>query len=117
MIDDDKQKYLKIFKLELQNLIDDITELINYEKNLYDNNTHTNFVYLENLVVLKDEIMGINGILGIIDDLFIGFHSENYRDDLQKSLKEFVEKKGYPQAVYRLIERKIKKIENIKDII
>lgn len=107
-----KEQYLKIFKFELTNLMDDISDLIKYEKELHDMNKHTNFVYLENLVVLKDEIMGINGILGKIDDLTGSLTEDNFIEELQKSIQNFVDKRGYPPAVMELIKRKIKNIED-----
>lgn len=112
----DKNKYLKIFKLELTNLIEDIAGLINYEQQLHDNREHSHFVYLENLVVLKDEIMGINGILGKIDEYSAGLDDVNYVKDLSSSLEEFIKLRGYPLAVLDLINRKIRKIEEMKDI-
>lgn len=112
-----KEQYLKILKLELTNLIGDISDLIDYEKELHDNNKHTNFVYLENLVVLKDEIMGINGILGKIDEISTSLSEDNYIKELISSIHDFVEKRGYPPAVMELIKRKIKKIEDFGDIL
>ena len=112
----EKNKYLKIFKLELSNLVEDVSALIQYEKELHEKNEHTNFVYLENLVVLKDEIMGINGILGKIDDMAVKFDDINYIDDLSNALEEFIKTRGYPMAVFDLVKGKIKKIEEMKNI-
>ncbi len=112
----EKEKYLKIFKLELTTLVDDVSNLIDYEKELHDKNRHTNFVYLENLVVLKDEIMGINGILGKLDELSSELTDFNYAEELEQSISGFIIKRGYPLAVLELIKRKIKKIEVISDI-
>ncbi|MGL1894130.1 MAG: hypothetical protein OCD02_21050 [Spirochaetaceae bacterium] len=112
----EKDKYLKIFKIELTNLIDDVSALINYEKELHESRAHSNFVYLENLVVLKDEIMGINGILGHIDDMANELDDTNYIDDLLVSIESFIQKRGYPMAVFDLIKGKVKRIESIRDI-
>lgn len=112
----EKNNYLKIFKLELSHLIEDVSGLIRYEKELHEKSEHTNFVYLENLVVLKDEIMGINGILGKIDEMAINFDDFNYIDDLSNTLEEFIKTRGYPMAVLDLVKGKIKKIEEMKNI-
>lgn len=112
----DKDKYLKILKLELSHLIDDVAGLISYEKELHERDEHTNFVYLENLVVLKDEIMGINGIIGKIDEIALQLDDNMYIDDLCVSLEKFIESRGYPMAVLDLIKGKIKKIEEINEI-
>lgn len=111
-----KDKYLKIFKLELTSLVDDVSGLIRYEKELHEKQQHTNFVYLENLVVLKDEIMGINGILGEIDRISPKFDNYNYIDELINTIEEFIKKRGYPMAVLDMIKRKIKKIADMKEI-
>lgn len=112
----EKDKYLKIFKLELTNLIEDVSGLIRYEQELHEKNKHSNFVYLENLVVLKDEIMGINGILGEIDQMSPEFDNEHYVEDLIKTIEAFIKKRGYPNAILDLIKRKVRKIEEMKGI-
>ncbi|QEN05795.1 hypothetical protein EW093_14155 [Thiospirochaeta perfilievii] len=111
----DQNKYLKILELELEHLVNDISSVIQYEKELHDNRTHTNFVYLENLVVLKDEIMGINGILGEITNFKVG-PNENIEEKLLEKIEAFVKSRGYPTAVLHLIENKMRKIEEIKGI-
>lgn len=111
-----KDKYLRILKLEVEHLVSDISGLIEYEKELHERNKHTHFVYLENLVVLKDEIMGLNGILGHIDSLSESLDMENFKEELNRQFKEFIEKRGYPLAVYDLISRKMDKIEDMKDL-
>lgn len=113
---EEKEKYLTILKLEVEHLISDISGLIEYEKELHDRNEHTHFVYLENLVVLKDEIMGLNGILGQIDKLSGDLDPSNIKEQLDKTFKEFIEKRGYPLAVYELISRKMDKIDEMQEL-
>lgn len=112
----EKNRYLKIFKLEMTHLVEDVSRLIQYEKELHDNNEHTHFVYLENLVVLKDEIMGINGILGHIDKMASELDDITYVEDLSKSIEAFIKTRGYPMVVLDLVKSKIKKIEEIKKL-
>ena len=116
-MDSDNDKYLKILKLELNNLIDDVSALIDYEKTLHENQQHSNYVYLENLVVLKDEIMGFQGILHELDNTFFQFDKSNITEELTMFIKSYVNKHGYPMAIYELIKRKIDKIEEIKGIL
>lgn len=106
-----KEQFIKILKIELTNLVEDISDLISYEKELHDKEKHSNFVYLENLVVLKDEIMGINGVLGELDRLEKSMTIENFVQELEFKLKEFITKRGYPLAVNELLKRKIKKVD------
>ena len=86
----DKEKYFKILKLELKNLVINVNLLIEYEKDMHDDKTHGNFVYLENLVVLKDEIMGINGLLGLFDILIKEVSDTNYIAEFEESIKVFI---------------------------
>lgn len=113
----DKDKYLKIFKLEIENLIEDVSGLIRYETERREKREHSEYVCLENLVVFKDEIMGLNGILGEIDKQSPKFDNTNYVEDLTKTIEDFVIKRGYPQAIIRLIKGKIEKIEEIRGIL
>lgn len=111
----DKEKYITILKIEIESLINDISSLIDYEKQLHDSNKHTNFVYLENLVVLKDEIMGLNGVLGIIENLEIDT-TQSINKQLEEQIGKFIEHRGYPKAIYSLILSRMKKIEEIAGI-
>ena len=110
-------KYITILKIELNSLKDDISVLIDYEKELHDKNKHTNFVYLENLVVLKDEIMGINGIIGKIDNISKTLDPNDYVEELTSIIKNFINERGYPLAVFELFVRKTKKIKEINEIL
>ncbi|MBN2834576.1 MAG: hypothetical protein JXR48_06375 [Candidatus Delongbacteria bacterium] len=111
-----KEKYLKILKLELSHLIEDISSVIAYEKELHDKLEHTNFVYLENLVVLKDEIMGVSGIIGQIENIANESTDENLKTNLENSILEFVKKRGYPMAVYDMFLNKLKKIDGLYNL-
>ena len=73
------------------------------------------FVYLENLVVLKDEIMGLNGILGQLNKIDVS-NSDDIKLQVEKLIKEFVEIRGYPEAVIKLIGNRMQKIEEIAGI-
>lgn len=112
----DKNKFLSIFKLELSYLVEDVSRLINYEKQLHEDNKHTNFVYLENLVVLKDEIMGLNGIMGNLENIFSDLDSDDYIDSFIEEVKSFVLQRGYPMAVFDLIKSKIYKVEDMQKL-
>ncbi len=111
-----KEEFLKVFKFELSNLVEDISALIEYEKDLHEENKHTNFVYLENLVVLKDEIMGINGISGYLDTAIVEIPENNFLKILEEKIAEFIKARGYPLAVLNLVKRKIEKIEEMKKL-
>jgi len=112
----DKEKYFKIFKLELKNLVTNVSLLIEYEKDMHNDEIHSNFVYLENLVVLKDEIMGINGLLGQLDHLTKDLSDAHYITELEKIIEDFIKERGYPMAVFKLVKQKMKIIDDILNI-
>ena len=105
------ERYLKILKIELEDLVDDIKDAEEILKTRLEERKITDYVYLENLSFFNAELAGVKKLEKEIDKLQ-GFES---LDDLSKYLNDFIKKRvkeaDLPDAVYILIKRKLDKIQ------
>lgn len=107
-----KHKYIKVLKIEMEDLNEDINmyrEKITKDKNCGE---ITNYVFMENLALLQNEIIGIETVNKYLDSLDVN-EFETIEDiitkiktDLEKKLRE----DGIAQALYIYLERKIDKV-------
>lgn len=107
------EKFIKILKIELDDVEEDLRRLEEYNKAKALTGEISNYVSLENLAVIKDELMGIRRIAGTLDTV----KPEEYRD-----IEDFIQKfetycrqnsrnADLPESVYVLFNRKIEKIK------
>lgn len=105
--------YLFILKLELKDLHDDIEMLMTSCKEDKENCAITNYVFLENLSLFKNEILGVDVFENIIDE--INPHDYSGLDELIVDLKgKFKEKMiefGISKAIDLSILRKMDKVK------
>lgn len=106
------EKYIKILKIELEDLHKDIEmymERVESEKKCGE---ITNYVFMENLALIKNEIIGLDIINGYLDKLDLSEFSSidklanRIKEDLTKKLKE----DGIAHALNIYLERKIDKV-------
>ena len=105
------ERYLKILKIEFEDLESDI---ISYEEMLekkHDQNEITDYVFLENLSIIKMELLGIKEMESAVDALSGEYES---LDDLIDNIYRYFEKKvkdaNLPDVVFVLIKRKLDKV-------
>jgi recombination DNA repair RAD52 pathway protein len=110
--DSKKEKFLKVLIVELEDLDEDIKMLIEECKDKHSHEEISNYVYLENIAVLQNELFGVEGFIEDIRSINIDdFETvENLIDDLLKQIKERVREKGLVHSIIYLVERKIKKV-------
>lgn len=105
------ERYLKILKIELEDLETDIAFSEEILQKKYDDREISHYVFLENLSTFKAELMGIREMEGEIDQLIDKYET---LDDLIKDVYQFFEKKvedaGLPEVVFVLIKRKLDKV-------
>jgi hypothetical protein len=105
-------KYLAILQLEMEDLEADIELIIDEYTQRKKNEEITEYVFLENLAVLKKQICGISSFKKIVQSIDPG----NYPDidafivDVKVRFKEKIDETGLGQAIYILIKRKIEKV-------
>lgn len=105
-------KYLKILRIELEDLQSDIEFLIDKYKQRRKNEEITDYVFLENLAVLKNEICGISSFNKIIDSIDPADYEDidGFIRDMKARFKKRIEECGLAQVIYPLIKRKLEKV-------
>ncbi len=108
-----KEAFLRILCIELEDLEEDINLLIKECEEKHCKEEISNYVFLENLVVFKNELFGVESFLKDVKDTRL--HQFETVDDLLNGLlsklKERVLEKGIAQSVINLIERKMNKVK------
>lgn len=107
-----KRNFLKILKIEMDDLKEDIVYLINTAEEEKQNGDISNYVFLGNLAVLKTELLGVD----TFEDMLSTVNPDDYEslqqmvDHLQNKVKEEIGRKGLPEAISNLVNRKIAKV-------
>ena len=107
------RKYLKILKIEFEESIEYLGYLLEVHRFRQGQGEITNYVYLENVTVLKNEVSGIKNFLGIINLL----EADDFEDleslimHLEKRAAENVKHFSYPKAVLIMCQRKLEKVK------
>ena len=72
----------------------------------------TNYVLLENLAVLKNEMRGIEQFKQILREVNPDDYNEidEFIKEIENRFRVYIEKGGLVEAVYSLVERKIRKV-------
>ncbi|MDC7239510.1 MAG: hypothetical protein PQJ50_04020 [Spirochaetales bacterium] len=110
---DRKELFLKVFKMELEEIRTDIALLSKLYLERYESREITQYVQRENRALLEHEIHCLEKLVPELDN----FASNEYPDmdsfvnGLKVFLKAYVEEHQYPKAVYLLAERKLQKVE------
>lgn len=108
-----RKNYLNILRLELEDLHEDIDKLISECDSQKNDCRITNYVYMENLANLKNEILGLDVFSGIIDGTDPGRF--NSLDEMIVSLKaafsESMAEYGIINAIRLMVERKMEKVK------
>ncbi|RKY48606.1 MAG: hypothetical protein DRP88_01765 [Candidatus Neomarinimicrobiota bacterium] len=106
-----KECYLKILKIELEDLKDDIEQLIEETRKEKDAGKLTNYVFFQNIALFKNELLGLNVFEGIIEST----NPEDFDnlDEMIVHLKERFFKKiktlGLAEAIRVYVGRKMTK--------
>jgi hypothetical protein len=104
--------FLIMFHAEMKSSLEDAEELVAVYKKRFNKNEITSYVYNENEAFLAQEMAGIRGLIAQIED----FSAKDYREAedvaalIEKRVHEKAELFENPEAVYRLVHRKIQKI-------
>jgi len=103
---------MKILKIELEDIEEDIQTLLDLASQRKKEGQITNYVFFHNVALFKNEISGINNFIQCLDTLDPGAY-ENLDaliaviDDLYK---QRTKDHHFPEGVYAMVHRKLKKI-------
>jgi len=107
-----KRKYIRILKIELADLKDDIGVIMEKSVTRKEQREISEYVFLENMALLKNEVLCI----GCVEDMIEGIDLDQYADLdelvgwLNGWFNEMLAKHEMVEAVGRLIQRKLAKV-------
>ena len=110
---DNKNKYLKILQIEIEDLQEDVNDLIEHYRKESEIGNISNYIYNENLVVFKKELLCLKMFFTILDSI----DPDKYDtiDELIKFIRDSYEEKikesGLIRATSTFIERKLTKVK------
>ena len=109
-----KKNFIKIMRIELKDLHMDIEALIRECQKEKEKGKLTNHVFMQNLVVFKNELLGLN----TFDEILDSTNPEEYDtlDDMINYLKnrfrKMIKASGLVEAINIYVERKLTKVAN-----
>lgn len=108
-----KKYFLKIMKIELEDLKDDLKLMINSCEKRKENGELTEHVYLANCTLFQNELIGLNDFMNILRETKINqFETlEELILHLKKRFKSQIKKLGLAEALDICIERKMDKVK------
>ena len=106
-------KFLKIFIAELEDLDEDIKILIIKCEEQHEHDEISQYVFLENLAVLQNELFGVEGFIEEVrtikkEEFNSLFELKEY---LLNNLSLRIKEKGLVHSIMPLVERKLNKVE------
>jgi len=111
---DMKKYYLKMLRLEIDDLKDDIDLLIDEYTRLHDRDCLSNYVFFENLIVMRKELLGVDAFCSVMSE--IDPDEFESLDDLIRCLnnrfRAMVKESGLPEVIELYVERKLIKVRD-----
>lgn len=106
------RKYLKILRVELEDLYEHIDELIAVNRERRAKKQETEHVCFENVAVLENEKCGLTEFLTVLDRIDPGAYADldHLIDDLSRRFREKVTSCAIAQAAYLFALRKMRKV-------
>ena len=107
-----KKRYVRILKAEVEDFREDIDLLIRECTSRRGRSEISSYVFLENLALLRHEILDIDNIGKMLDDLDL----EHYAglDELIRGIREWINVRlthhNLTEAVHGLVMRKLEKV-------
>jgi hypothetical protein len=105
-------KFISIFRIELEDLEEDINDLLEILEKRKDGREITNYVYMENKGVLLNEISCVEELLDSIStiDPYQYESVEAMIAEVKKMLYQKIRNSDFPEAVHNLVQRKFEKV-------
>lgn len=106
-----KAKFFKICVIEIEDLIDDVTHLIDSHRRRMEKGEITDYVFRENVALLSAEKIALGHFLKVLGE----FDTAEYGDinalasGIEKRFTRFLQEQGYSQALELIMAKKIRK--------
>lgn len=108
----ERQAFLTILLIELDDLEQDIQLLKKHYKEKHDEHKLTDYVFLQNAALMHEELFGIESFREEISHIDVSEYIslEDLINDLNSRIKQRVEKQGIPNSFLVAMNRKIEKV-------
>lgn len=105
-------KFIKIFRIELEDLEEDINDLIDILEVRKNSQEITNYVYIANKSLLLNEISCVRELLDQMStiDAYQYESVEALIQGVQERLNRRIKECSFPAAVFNLVERRLSKV-------
>ncbi len=113
-MDQNARHFARLFRVELEDLIEDIKLLIDRTEKRFEGGEITPYVRMENEAFLQREVDALEKFMGIVDgiDLSIYKGTADIESAFLEQSRGFVARLEDPEAVYVLLKRKLEKVRN-----
>ena len=107
----EKGKFLAIMRIELQDLHEDIEDLIQQTTRERESGALTNYVFLENLALFRNELLGVNTFGRLLDKVAPAEFGtlDELVEHLKASFRSRIKAAGLAEAIDLYLERKVDK--------
>jgi hypothetical protein len=105
-------KFISIFRIELEDLEEDINDLLGILEKRRDSQEITNYVYIANKGTLLNEISCVHELLDKMSaiDAYQYESVEAMIADVKKMLDQRIQDCDFPEVVHSLVQRKFEKV-------
>lgn len=111
-MDQQARHFARLFRVELEDIIEDLRLLIDRTEKRFQNDEITPYVRMENEAFLQREVDAIEKFMRLVDGIDPSIYKGTADIEaaiLEKS-RDFVSRLEDPEAVYVLLERKLEKV-------
>jgi hypothetical protein len=107
-----QRKYLNILRIEIEDLIEDIGLIVDEYRRRKEKGEITNYVFLENLAVLHNELLGVGDMKKMLDsidpEVYDGLDEMVF--DIETKIQNRIKNSNLAQALFPLVKRKLEKV-------
>lgn len=107
-----KRYYLKMLRVEIEDLREDIDLLIEEYNRLHEKEQLSNYVFSENLIVFRKELLGVDAFFRLLDETdpnrFVTL--DDLVAHLTATFKDMVRQSSLPAIIESYVERKLLKV-------
>ena len=106
------RKYLEILRIELEDLIEDLEFSEEVLTKRFKDHEITEYVFLENIGLLKKEVLGVAKVKRMIEEMAGNFSDTDVlRSKIEIYFDKEIKSAGLPGVVLLLVNRKLDKID------
>ena len=107
-----RRTYLRMVRVEIEDLREDIDLLVMEYDRLHENEQLSNYVFSENLTVIRRELLGVDSFFRLIDETDIDRFAtlDDLIAHLTSTFRGMVRASGLPAVIESYVERKLLKV-------